>query len=319
MREYFFMFIWSVVCLPFFAAQLQAAENCIACHGKGGNAPRVDLHRFRASVHGAFACVACHSKTTTFPHRQPEKVDCRICHFTGKRGAPVAEARQYAMSVHARAFRAGAGPICQTCHGSHDIFPSEDERSRTNRFNIPRLCSSCHPGEYNVYRASIHGTELLNRKDPAAATCFDCHLEHRTPRVNAPRWMLALISECGACHHEQLETYRDTYHGRVTRLGYTTVAKCADCHGTHNIFPPPSPSSTLSAENIVSTCSKCHPGATRSFTQFYAHPDETDRSRYPLLYYTYWFMTALLIAVFAFFAVHTGLWLFRSLKEHRRE
>ncbi len=71
----------------------------------------------------------------------------------------------------------------------------------------------------------------------------------------------------------------------------------------------------LSEQNILATCQKCHPGATRGFTKFYAHAEETNRAKYPVMFYTYLFMTALLIGVFAFFFTHTFLWAYRSLKE----
>ncbi len=73
--------------------------------------------------------------------------------------------------------------------------------------------------------------------------------------------------------------------------------------------------STLSSKNLVATCAKCHPGATESFTKFYAHAEETNRAKYPVLYYTFVFMTLLLIGVFAFFLTHTFLWAYRALKE----
>ena len=59
----------------------------------------------------------------------------------------------------------------------------------------------------------------------------------------------------------------------------------------------------------------CHPHATEGFTKFYAHPEELDREKYPALFYTYIFMTTLLIGVFTFFFIHTFLWTYRSLKE----
>ena len=34
-----------------------------------------------------------------------------------------------------------------------------------------------------------------------------------------------------------------------------------------------------------------------------------------MLFYTFWFMTLLLISTFAFFFIHTFLWAYRSLKE----
>ena len=159
------------------------------------------------------------------------------------------------------------------------------------------------------------------RKNTSAATCFDCHLEHRTPRTTEDAWKLRLIEKCGDCHAEQMDTYRKSFHGKVTGLGYTGTAECQDCHGSHAILPPSDPASTLSQNNIVNTCRTCHPRATTRFTKFFAHAEEHDRARYPQLYYVYLFMTALLIAVFSFFFLHTFLWAYRALKERitRRE
>ncbi len=42
------------------------------------------------------------------------------------------------------------------------------------------------------------------------------------------------------------------------------------------------------------------------------------RARFPLLYWTYLFMTGLLVFTFAFFGLHTLLWLPRSLVERLR-
>ncbi len=292
------------------------AEDCIACHGHG-RGPSVDSREYAASIHGRLPCTGCHLGISPYPHGRVSKVMCGICHFTGNLGAPREQARTFKTSIHASAKAGGRGPDCQFCHGSHGILPSADPRSKTNRLKIPALCSNCHPSEFERYQGSIHGVQLLKAGNIGAATCFDCHLEHGTPAVNKPQWQLALIKECGMCHARQIETYRSTYHGKVTLLGYSTIATCVSCHGSHDILPPRDPGSTLSPIHITGTCGKCHPGATRSFAAFYAHPDETDRSRYPVLYYTYAFMTALLIGVFAFFLTHTVLWLFRSLKERR--
>jgi hypothetical protein len=278
----------------------------------------IDESRYRQSVHGGLRCTQCHTDISGYPHGKVRRVDCGSCHLTGALGAPEKQARNYSLSVHAKAAEAGVGPICQTCHGSHYILPSDNPRSRTFRANIPKLCSRCHYPEYSIYIHSIHGTELLEKGDLNAATCYDCHEEHAVPNVNEPRWMLWLIKECGNCHREKLETYRDTYHGQVTNLGYTTVAKCPDCHGYHDILPPTSPQSSVSAENILKTCRKCHPYADRNFTEYYPHPEEHDRAAYPVLFYTYWFMTILLVSVFSFFILHTIMWALRTLGERNR-
>lgn len=101
--------------------------------------------------------------------------------------------------------------------------------------------------------------------------CFDCHLEHYTPSTEDPAWKLSLIKECGNCHAKEINTYRKTYHGKVTRLSYATMAKCSDCHGFHMILPVKNDSSRISKNNILGTCRTCHRNATEGFTKFYAH------------------------------------------------
>jgi hypothetical protein len=294
-----------------------SGENCRDCHTQKGMPGFVDPGTFSESVHGAFPCTQCHLGISPYPHGRVAKVQCGICHFLGRNGAPKEEALEYKMSVHNHISPVGQNrvPSCQTCHGSHYIFRSSDRRSATRREHIPVICSPCHPREYREYGASIHGIEAIDRHNTKAPTCFDCHQEHMIPPTGAATWMLSLIKECGSCHSEQLKTYRKTYHGKVTELGYTTIAKCSDCHGSHRITRVADSASVLSEQNIVHTCSKCHPGATPGFTRFYAHADETNRTKYPVLYYTYLFMTVLLIGVFAFFITHTFLWAYRSLKE----
>ena len=39
---------------------------------------------------------------------------------------------------------------------------------------------------------------------------------------------------------------------------------CSDCHGGHRILPASVPESTVSSENVVETCARCHAGANRT-------------------------------------------------------
>jgi predicted CXXCH cytochrome family protein len=277
----------------------------------------IDKKSFEQSVHGGMDCVKCHSTIAGYPHGKVLKVNCGSCHFLGREGASREKAQDYKLSVHGQALAAGnkGVPDCQTCHGSHGIFSSSDERSLTHRQKVPSLCAQCHAREVAVYSKGIHGKEFLEKKNPGVPSCFDCHMEHRIPKISDEQWQLSLITQCGNCHAEEMSTYQKTYHGKVTRLGYANIAKCSDCHGSHEILPPSDPGSKLSGKNIVATCQACHPGATASFTKFYAHAEETNREKYPILYYTFIFMTTLLISVFAFFLTHTVLWAYRALKE----
>ncbi|MEK6693186.1 MAG: hypothetical protein AABY44_07145 [Nitrospirota bacterium] len=296
-------------------------DDCFSCHGQKGTPLFLDSALYEESSHGKFTCNRCHLDIIGYPHGKASKVNCGICHFLGTEGAPKEKAQEYKLSVHNRALRAGntMAPDCQACHGSHYIFPSKDERSETKRQKIPSLCSKCHFNEYEVYKKGIHGKEFLDKKNTGAAACFDCHMEHKIPGVEEEGWKLSLIKECGNCHSAELDTYRRTFHGKVTKLGYITVAKCSDCHGSHNILPVSDRDSTLSGERILDTCMKCHPKATVGFTKYFAHAEEHNRAKYPLLYYTYLFMTLLLLGVFAFFFTHTALWAYRSLMERIRK
>jgi hypothetical protein len=125
------------------------------------------------------------------------------------------------------------------------------------------------------------------------------------------------MDTCGRCHEDVAGTYFDTYHGKVAKLGYTKTAKCYDCHGAHDILPVSDPRSSLSRENVVGTCKKCHEGATRRFAGYLTHATHHDPHKYPFLFWTFWGMTALLVFTFVAGGIHTLLWLPRALQMRR--
>ena len=48
---------------------------------------------------------------------------------------------------------------------------------------------------------------------------------------------LTIMRQCGSDAAEEIsKTYFDTYHGKVSQLGYTKTAKCYDCHGANDIL-----------------------------------------------------------------------------------
>jgi hypothetical protein len=193
----------------------------------------------------------------------------------------------------------------------HDIRRSADSASKIFRGNIPSTCGSCHQGIERLYREGIHGT-LFQKGDKRAPVCTDCHTAHHIRPVEVEAWRLDVIKECGTCHAESQKTFKDTYHGQVTNLGFARIATCSDCHNAHDILPPADPRSTVSAARRVATCQKCHPGANEKFARFDPHPNPKNRERDPLLFYAAIFMKSLLLGVMAFFGVHTVLWFPRS-------
>jgi hypothetical protein len=163
-----------------------------------------------------------------------------------------------------------------------------------------------------TFANSVHG-KAFTAKNPLAPVCIDCHTAHEIKRIDLDAWKLEIVRECGTCHAQSLKTYRDSFHGQVTALGFTRVARCSDCHGSHDVLPKADPRSSVNANRIVGTCQRCHPSANANFAKYDPHADPADRARNPVLYFTARFMTALLFGVFVFFGLHTALWAGRPI------
>jgi nitrate/TMAO reductase-like tetraheme cytochrome c subunit len=282
------------------------AATCRSCHGEAHSLlAKTDARSPTYHLSLPRTCATCHA--------DPE--------IAKRYKIPVANVYQlYMDSIHGRALtRSGllVAANCSDCHGAHEIKPRAEVSSRVYRANVPNTCGGCHAGILAAYKESVHGKAVLSGSS-TAPVCTGCHTAHQIRRVEAAPWQLEAIRECGTCHEESLKTYRDTFHGKVTALGFTRVAKCSDCHGAHTILPPTDPRSTVSPERIVATCQQCHPQANAQFAQFRPHADYHNKARFPALYYTYLFMTVLLVGVFSVFGLHTLLWLPRSLIERLR-
>jgi len=189
-----------------------------------------------------------------------------------------------------------------------------------NPKNLPDTCGRCHHGIEEEFGKSIHSASVSKAGKPLPI-CSDCHTAHTIQRTDASGFRLGVMTTCGKCHTDVAETYFETYHGKVAKLGYTKTAKCYDCHGAHNILPVADPRSSLSRHNVVDTCRKCHAGANRRFAGYLTHATHHDPKKYPFLYWTFWGMTSLLVGTFVVGGIHTLLWLPRALqlrREHRR-
>jgi len=251
---------------------------------------------------------------------------CGSCHgdpdLAKRHRIPVANAYQlYMDSIHGRALtRSGllVAANCANCHGAHRILPALDPSSSVHRNNVPVTCGQCHAGVLTTFQTSIHGQEV-KAGNPKAPVCIDCHTAHEIRRVDMEAWQLDIVRECGTCHAEFLRSYRDTFHGQVTSLGFARVARCSDCHGAHEILPVSDPNPSVAPARIVETCRKCHPAANASFAKYDPHAEPENRTRNPLLFYSSRFMSWLLASVFVFFGLHTALWAGRALLLGRRK
>jgi cytochrome c3-like protein len=279
-------------------------DDCLTCHDA------IDAKRFEASVHGPMNCVDCHADAgKELPH--PEKLAkaaCGGCHDD--------VAGKYHDSIHAWAKeKAGllVAPACADCHGRHDIAPHTDRASRVYRDRIPATCGGCHAGVREKYDAGIHAV-ALKKGSANAPICVDCHAAHAIQRTDTDAWRLKVTGECGTCHEKVVDSFRRTFHGKVTELGFARVASCADCHGAHDILPPSNAASTVSKAQLVETCGRCHPGANERFVAYDPHPDPTNYRRGAVLWWANRFYWVLIPGCFGFFGLHSALWYWRSRK-----
>ncbi|MCP4293003.1 MAG: hypothetical protein GY780_14350 [bacterium] len=317
--------------------------DCAICHAE-------DVAIFNSSIHGQMDdqgdpdspnCLDCHigegGNHNILPHdntKAPTHVRnipdlCGQCHDEGGvadvryEGTEKSMVANYKESVHGRALNKSGLVVtatCVSCHSSHAILPHSDVNSTINRSKIDVTCAQCHLGIDEVFRESIHFTGKGTPETPLPM-CNDCHSSHEIARTDAAGFKSTIANSCGKCHEHVTETYFETFHGKVFQLGNTNAAKCSDCHGQHNVLPKDNPESTLSHENIVDTCGKCHTGSHRQFTGYLTHATHHDKDKFPAVHYTWLFMTSLLVGTFVVFGIHTLLWMPRSFEaiKHSRQ
>ena len=304
--------------------------NCAICHADV-------VLKYDTSTHGKFAaqgdpdapsCLDCHEKHATQGHKLPTAPTyprnvpqlCGRCHREGEKAAKRIESDvddivgSYQMSIHGKGLVESGlivSATCTNCHSSHHPLPKDDPDSTVNHHNIAKTCGTCHHGIEETFLTSIHSPLVSKLPEEKPPTCEDCHTSHSISRTDMGNFRQMMTDQCGRCHESELETFFDTIHGKVSRLGDERAAKCYDCHGTHNILPVTDANSTLSYKNIVATCGQCHTGAHRQFAGYLTHATHHDKKKYPYLFYSFWFMTILLVGTLSFFLIHTLAWLYR--------
>jgi len=310
--------------------------DCTACHAEIGQQYQRSTHGQLVAKHDPNGpdCKECHGthhvlgrrdpQSRTFPINVPEM--CGGCHHEGQKaavrytGVEHQIVRRYEESIHGKGLLKSGLTVtatCTNCHTAHGELPASDPESTVNPKNVPSTCGQCHHGIQEQFVQSIHSVSVT-KTGQALPVCSDCHSAHSIRRTDEDGFKLDIMNKCGRCHAEIAKTYFDTYHGKVSRLGYTKTAKCYDCHGAHDIQKVTDPRSHLSRANVVATCRQCHSDATRRFAGYLTHATHHDPKKYPFLFWSFWGMTALLLGTFVIGGVHTLLWLPRAV-EMRRE
>lgn len=175
------------------------AKTCGECHKKPAK-------QYIESVHGKAvargnskspSCNDCHGihliKSPQSPDSpvaaQAVSKTCGECHeserLSNEFGVRGDRLSTYGDSYHGLANGKGGATVanCASCHGVHDILPSDDPRSTIHPKNLAATCGNCHPGaKENFVQGQVHlsssaadakatATALMQKKpDEAAAS-----------------------------------------------------------------------------------------------------------------------------------------------------
>jgi len=142
--------------------KFRVASTCAKCH------PQV-FAQYKDSIHGrailagvdaAPTCTDCHGEHRILAADDPKspvyvanisRVTCSHCHADQRLNAqfalPTGQVSTYENSYHGLAAREGSQSVanCASCHGVHNILPSNNPRSTIAKANLPRTCGKCHP------------------------------------------------------------------------------------------------------------------------------------------------------------------------------
>jgi cytochrome b subunit of formate dehydrogenase len=153
-----------------------ALDACLHCH------PR-EYELYKNSVHGearlsgknpdAPFCIDCHGshyilpKDNDFSRTNPANIPstCLECHdqknIKIRAGLERDVGESFKESFHGKRGQLGGieVAVCNTCHGTHDIYRPSDPRSMVNRERIAKTCGRCHDGaQLNFASAFTHST-----------------------------------------------------------------------------------------------------------------------------------------------------------------
>ena len=274
-------------------------ETCVACH-VGHTTDMTTVHSSIFATGLANVCLLCHEKELL---------------------ADPAEAHMVIHQDKIEQARAGEPVNCGQCHQYHYQAPEHPAFT-----GIKRACGECHPEEQEAWEQSVHGISSAKGHEEAP-TCITCHGERFIPRTEESLKGKASVELCSSCHSNReiilrfqlnpdvVSGYQSTYHGQVYQLGYqgSEFATCASCHDNHSVLSISDQRSTISEENILNTCGRCHEDVNINFVSYLQHFSPMAHKENPILQGVDTFMRWLLGVTLAIFGAHTFLWLIRLL------
>jgi len=158
-------------------------ETCSSCHPKVYETYRQSIHGVAVSRGNADApvCTDCHGEHNILAPSDPNSPVaatnvsaqvCSPCHssvkFSEKYGLRSDRFQTFSDSFHGLATSAGDVEVanCASCHGYHNIKPSSDTTSTTNKANLVKTCGGCHPGANERFAIGSVHVDVATDEEP---------------------------------------------------------------------------------------------------------------------------------------------------------
>lgn len=334
-------------------AQGQDAGNeaCLACHGQPGMKTTlssgevvyltVDPTIYKNSAHGQLGheCVDCHTNITGYPHPPLEYNSRRELSMALYRGSCIhCHEDKYTAtldSVHQQALAGGhpEAAICTDCHGTHNITPADEPRSKGSQ-----MCELCHSEIFDLYKQSIHGSALIGEGNPDVPGCIDCHEVHSVAGPSDHRFRLFSPQICADCHADEqmmakydistevFDTYVSDFHGTTVTVFQaiapdqeTNKPVCIDCHGVHDMREVDDPESQVIKANLLATCQKCHPDASANFPTSWVQHYRPSMEHAPLVFLVNTFYSVFIPVVLGGMGLFVATDVFKRAARRRKE
>ncbi len=284
-------------------------ESCLVCHKypmlRGLTAQGTERSYyvgpevFSRTVHRNVPCRDCHKEIKALPH-DPVKEGVRCdseCHAinnpaTGRPFSHKVIYDTYRKSVHGRDKGSGGlTPYCTDCHSNPLYNPAQQAPPE----EVIKRCVVCHEERGFVVRWYNHTSRRVlgvqRYGEEVVSLCASCHADE-TVIEKAVEKAASEGRKLGRKFPHAVESYQESFHGKMTGLGLAAAANCLDCHadrdhyflGVHNIRPSRDPASPVSSEKRLETCRRCHKNANAKYALLDPHPT-SERQGDPFRYW----------------------------------
>ncbi len=305
--------------------------DCSVCHAAAGRPVQDRASTGQLAAQGTIptprCCLDCHSHardeeqeasrlSPTFARNVPTL--CARCHRVGEKAAVRIHGTDvpdivgsYADSIHGKGLTESGLVVtatCVNCHTSHGELPPEDPTVDGQSRQPPEHLRQVPPRRRGGLRRRASTPPASRRTASSCRSARTATARTRSAAHDLPGFRTRMMDQCGSCHEERRRrssrpsTARSrAWAPRAPPSAPTATARTTSCR-RHR----PARRRCRRA-NVVATCAKCHAGLAPPLRRL---PDPRHAPRppqaIPWLFWSFRFMTALLVGTLTFALFHTA-------------